>query len=290
MGAADIIPGVSGGTVALITGIYERLIDAIKSVNLLFVPYFFRGVVDRKYFTKAKENFLGIDFKLLLPLIAGIAAAFLLLANIIGPLRENYPTYMSAFFFGLIVSSSLLVFISIKIPLIFKTITQSLFFIFMGILAGYFVVGLVTIQTNHSMLVIFFSGMITICAMILPGISGAFILWFLGQYDFMLGILRKLTSLDFSGLSYTVAYIFGGVFGILIFSRILSYFIKHYKYNTFSFLLGLMLGALRKPGELVMNNPENIAITVVSAAAGVLIVSLFAYYKFYADKESASLS
>ena len=290
MGAADIIPGVSGGTVALITGIYERLIDAIKSVNLLFVPYFFRGFVDRKYFTKAKENFLGIDFKLLLPLIAGIAAAFLLLANIIGPLRENYPTYMSAFFFGLIVSSSLLVFISIKIPLNFKTITQSLFFIFMGILAGYFIVGLVTIQTNHSMLVIFFSGMITICAMILPGISGAFILWFLGQYDFMLGILRKLTSLDFSGLSYTLAYIFGGVFGILIFSRILSYFIKHYKYITFSFLLGLMLGALRKPGELVMNDPENIGITVVSAAAGVLIVSLFAYYKFYADKKSASLS
>ena len=290
MGSADIIPGVSGGTVALITGIYERLIDAIKSVNLLFVPYFFRGFVDRKYFTKAKENFLGIDFKLLLPLIAGIAAAFLLLANIIGPLRENYPTYMSAFFFGLIVSSSLLVFISIKIPLNFKTIIQSLFFIFMGILAGYFIVGLVTIQTNHSMLVIFFSGMITICAMILPGISGAFILWFLGQYDFMLGILRKLTSLDFSGLSYTLAYIFGGVFGILIFSRILSYFIKHYKYVTFSFLLGLMLGALRKPGELVINNPENIGITVVSAAAGVLIVSLFAYYKFYADKKSPSPS
>ncbi len=290
MGSADIVPGVSGGTVALITGIYERLINAIKSVNLLFIPYFFRGCVDRKYLIKAKKNFLGIDFKLLLPLLAGIATAFLLLANIIGPLRENYPTYMSAFFFGLIISSSLLVFISIKIPLNFKTIIQSIFFIFIGTLAGYFIVGLISIQTNHSLLVIFFSGMITICAMILPGISGAFILWFLGQYDFMLGILRKLTSLDFSGLSYILAYIFGGVFGILIFSRILSYFIKHYKYITFSFLLGLMLGALRKPGELVMNNPENIAITLVFAAAGVLIVSIFGYYKFYSDKKSASIS
>ncbi len=290
MGAADIVPGVSGGTVALITGIYERLINAIKSVNLLFVPYFFRGFIDRKYFKKSKENFQGIDFKLLLPLVAGIAIAFLLLANIIGPLRENYPTYMSAFFFGLIMSSSLLVFISIKIPFNFKTIIQTIFFIFIGILAGYFIVGLVSIQTNHSLLVIFFSGMITICAMILPGISGAFILWFLGQYDFMLGVLRKMTSLDFSGFSYTLAYILGGVFGILIFSRILSYFIKHYKYVTFSFLLGLMLGALRKPGELVINNPENIAITLVSAVAGVLIVSIFGYYKFYSDKKSASVS
>ena len=285
MGAADIIPGVSGGTVALITGIYERLIDAIKSVNLLFVPYFFRGFVDRKYFTKAKENFLGIDFKLLLPLIAGIAAAFLLIANMIGPLYDNYPTYTYAFFFGLILSSSFFVYASVG-----KINFSVPVFILLGFLAGFFIVGLEAIQATHTLPIIFFSGVITICAMILPGISGAFILLLLGQYKFMLDILRGFTSLDFSGFSYALSYVAGGVVGILVLSRILSYLIKNYRIATFSFLLGLMLGALRKPGELVMDNPENIAITVVSAATGVLIVSLFGYYKFYVDKKSASLS
>jgi putative membrane protein len=285
MGAADIIPGVSGGTVALITGIYERLIDAIKSVNLLFVPYFFRGFVDRKYFTKAKENFLGIDFKLLLPLIAGVGVAFLLIANVIGHLFDNYETYTYAFFFGLILSSSFLVFRTIE-----KLTISAPFFVLIGFLSGFFIVGLEAIQTTNSLPIIFFSGVITICAMILPGISGAFILLLLGQYKFMLDILRGFTSLDFSGFSYALSYVAGGVVGILVLSRILSYLIKNYRIATLSFLLGLMLGALRKPGELVMDNPENIAITVVSAATGVLIVSLFGYYKFYVDKKSASLS
>jgi putative membrane protein len=283
MGAADIIPGVSGGTVALITGIYERLIDAIKSVNLLFVPYFFRGFVDRKYFTKAKENFQGIDFKLLLPLVAGIAVAFLLIANAIGPLFDNYPTYTYALFFGLILSSSFFVYTSVG-----KINIGAPVFVLLGFLAGFFIVGLEAIQATHTLPVLFFSGVITICAMILPGISGAFILLLLGQYKFMLDILRGFTSLDFSGLSYALSYIAGGVVGILVLSRVLSYLIKNYRIATLSFLLGLMLGALRKPGEIIMNNPENIAITVVFAAAGVLIVSLFGYYKFYVDKKSVS--
>ena len=114
MGAADIVPGVSGGTVALITGIYERLINAIKSVNPLFIIYFFRGFVDRKYFKKSKENFNEIDLKFLIPILLGIAVAFLLLANIIGFFRDDYPTYTSAFFFGLIISSSVFVYLSFE--------------------------------------------------------------------------------------------------------------------------------------------------------------------------------
>ena len=286
MGSADIIPGVSGGTVALITGIYERLIDAIKSVNLKFIPYFFRGFTHRKYFKKAKENLLRIDFKFLLPLMLGIAVAFLLLANILGPLRDNYPTYTSAFFFGLVLSSSFFVYKSSE-----KTMNlKAVIFIAIGFLVGFLVVGLEAIQTNHSLPVIFSSGAITLCAMILPGISGAFILWFLGQYDFMLGVLRGLISFDFSSLSSALVYIAGGILGLIVFSRVLSFLIKNYRVATLSFLLGLMLGALRKPAELVIHNPENIVITIFSAIIGILIVFLISYYKFSLDRKSIKSS
>lgn len=285
MGAADIIPGVSGGTVALITGIYERLIDAIKSVNLLFVPYFFRGFVDRKYFTKTKENFLGIDFKLLLPLIAGVGVAFLLIANVIGHLFDNYETYTYAFFFGLILSSSFLVFRTIE-----KLTISAPFFVLIGFLSGFFIVGLEAIQTTNSLPIIFFSGVITLCAMILPGISGAFILLLLGQYRFMLGILRGFIRGDFTGLPFAITYIVGGVIGILVLSRFLSYLIKNYRAATLSFLTGLMIGALREPTELIIGKPENITITVISAIFGICIVSLFGYYKLYMNKQSTSLS
>ena len=284
MGAADIIPGVSGGTVALITGIYERLIDAIKSVNLLFVPYFFRGFADRRYFKKSKENFNEIDLKFLIPILSGIAVAFLLLANIIGFFRDGYPTYTSAFFFGLILSSSVFVYISFEKRIDIK----SFLFIAIGIVVGFVIVGLEEIQTNHTLIIIFLCGTITICAMILPGISGAFILWILGQYDFMLGVLINVTHLNFSKLHFTFAYVLGGIVGILTFSRILSYLIKKYRVSTISFLLGLMLGALRMPGVKIMNNPENMILTVFSALIGITTVLLMGYYKYYLDNKSIS--
>ena len=284
MGGADIIPGVSGGTVALITGIYERLIDAIKSINLLFAIYFFRGFLDKKYFLKSKQIFRNIDFKFILPLLFGIATAFLLIANIIGPVFDSYPTYAYSFFFGLILASSFLVYFNIKKLNVWVPI-----FIFLGILVGYMIVGLEAIQTTHNFFIIFLSGVITICAMILPGISGAFILLLLGQYNFMLNVLRGFTSLDFSGLPYAISYIFGGAVGIITLSRVLSYFIKNHRLATLSFLLGLMLGALRKPGEFIINQPENIMITIFSSIFGIIIVVTFSYYKIYSEKKTASL-
>ena len=222
MGGADIIPGVSGGTVALITGIYERFIDAIRSVNLLFIPYFFRGFIDKKYFYKSKDNFLKIDFRFLIPLVFGIGLAFLLISNIIGPILDIYPSYAYAFFFGLIFSSSIFVYFTIKTINMWTPI-----FIVIGFIVGFLIVWLEAIQTTHNIPIIFLSGIITICAMILPGISGAFILLLLGQYEFMLNVLRGFTILDFSGLPYALAYIFGGIIGIIGLSRILSYLIKN---------------------------------------------------------------
>ena len=282
MGGADIIPGVSGGTIALITGIYERLIEAIKSIDLKIILYWFQGFVDKKYFKKSKEKLLNIKIKFLLPLILGIVAAFLILANILGWLLEEYPIYTYAFFFGLILSSSFFVYKSSKIPINLK----STFFLAIGIIAGFFVVGLESIQASHSIPIIFFAGIITFCAMILPGLSGAFILLLLGQYDFMLNVLRGITHLDLSSLSFAIAYTLGGIIGILAFSRALSYLLKNYRVATLSFILGLMVGALRKPGELVYQNPENIAITIISAILGIFIVALVSSYEYKVKKKA----
>ncbi|MFO7677156.1 MAG: DUF368 domain-containing protein [Thermoplasmatota archaeon] len=284
MGAADIIPGISGGTIALITGIYEQLIDAIKSVNLLFIPYFFKGFIQRKYFTLAKKNFLSINFSFLIPLILGIVVAFLVISNIISPLFEYYPSYLYAFFFGLILASSLLIFRSIG-----KITVAMPFFLIFGFFVGFFIVGFEGIQTNHSLPVLFFSGFITICAMILPGISGAFILLLLGQYIFLLDVLRGFTRFDFSGIFPAIAYVFGGAIGILLLSRILSFLITKYRLISLSFLMGLMLGALRKPALYMFDHTPNPFFIVLSSFLGVFIVALFGYYKYNVKKNLSEI-
>ena len=274
MGSADIIPGVSGGTVALITGIYERLIYAIKTVNLKFIPYFFKGLIDRNYFSRAKENIQNIDVKFLLPLVVGITTAFLLLARLIEPLLTYYPTYAYTFFFGLILSSSWLVYKQIKKINITMIIVTSL-----GFIVAFLTVGLDAIQTSHSIPIIFISGIITACAMILPGISGAFILWFLGQYEYMLHALNNLK------ITTILVYVIGALLGILAFSHVLSYAIKRYRVLTLSFLLGLMVGALRKPAEIVIAQPDNIVITISSGLLGIFIVYMFSSYQFIFNKK-----
>jgi len=280
MGSADIIPGVSGGTIALITGIYEKLIEAIKSIDLKIVLYFLKGFSNKKYFEKSKDKLLDIKYKFLITLVIGIAVAFLVLANILGWLLEAYPSYTYAFFFGLIISSAFLVYKSSKNPINIKT----LFFLLVGVLSGYLIVGLQTIQTDHSIFIIFIAGIITFCAMILPGLSGAFILLILGQYDFMLNVLRGITHFDFSSISFAFAYILGGIIGLIAFSQVLSFLLKNYRVVTLSFIIGLMIGALRKPGELINQNPENIYITVISVIIGIFIVYLVGSYEYKLKK------
>ncbi|MBU0497541.1 MAG: DUF368 domain-containing protein [Candidatus Thermoplasmatota archaeon] len=279
MGAADIVPGVSGGTVAFITGIYENLIEAIRSINLKVIMYFFKGFFNKKYFRKSWDLVLSIHFNFLIPLILGIASAFVFLANIIGPFRENYPTYSAAFFLGLVLASAIVVGVTMKEWKSYRV----LFGILLGFVMGFGVVGLEAIQTSHSYLVIFFSGVITVCAMILPGISGAFILWFLGQYDFMLGELQRFIHLDGTGLVFILIYILGGLVGILSFSRLLSFLLHHYRIFTLSFLLGLMLGALRKPGDVIIKTPENLLITFGAVLSGILLVIIFWYLSLKKD-------
>jgi putative membrane protein len=281
MGAADIIPGVSGGTIALITGIYEELIEAIRSINLRFILYFFRGFVEKVYFKKSKEFLFEIRFKFLISVALGIGIAFLVLANILGWLLDQYTSYTYAFFFGLILSSAVFVYKTSKIVIDSKTV----FSLIIGILLGLIIVGLEAIQAEHSFFIVFIAGIITFCAMILPGLSGAFVLLVLGQYDFMLGVLRRMTHLDFSSVWFAIIYIIGGIIGLLAFSRMLSFLLKSYRMVTLSFIVGLMIGALRKPAEVIVVSPENIGIVIIVGCIGVVIVGVVGYYDLRKSRE-----
>ena len=284
MGSADIIPGVSGGTIALITGIYERFVFALESINLHFLYYFFLGFKDKTNFKKAKKSFLSIDLAFLIPLAAGILAAFLTLANVIGFLLEKVPTPTFAFFFGLIFASAFYVYYTHK-----KLFTlSSLVFIGLGVVGGYLIVGLESIQLSHSPVMIFASGIISFCAMILPGLSGAFILLVLGQYEFLLNVLRDLTQFEFGMILFVFSYGLGGIIGLLGFSRVLSFLFSKYKSATVAFITGLMIGALRKPGVQIIEHPDNMVLTIASLLGGILIVTLFSAYE-WKKKQIASV-
>ena len=227
MGAADVIPGVSGGTIAFITGIYEELINSIQKVD-----------VDALKLLKKFEfiNFWKrINGSFLLAVTGGIATSLLSLAKLMNYLLEIYPIQVWSFFFGLILISA---------PLILRDIKKwSLGVILSGII-GIFIAYWITIispaQTPSNLLFIFFCGALAICAMILPGISGAFILLLLGKYEF---ILKSLIELDIEVL---IVFITGCIVGILAFSRLLSWILKHFRFPTLALLAGFMLGSLNK--------------------------------------------
>ncbi|WOF17363.1 DUF368 domain-containing protein [Methanoplanus sp. FWC-SCC4] len=231
MGTCDIIPGVSGGTIALITGIYERLITAIGNIRPAIVVPLLKG--DFKSFEKELER---IDFVFLLFLVGGIGLAVITFARIILYLLEVYPGLTYSFFFGLIVASSVLIFLEIEYEA--RTIKAGLFLI-CGIIAGFVIAGLNPASLGHSLPVLFFTGMIAICAMILPGISGAYITLLMNQYEYLLAALKAVS------LPEIISYIAGGLIGLLMFSKVLKYLLKNHQVSMLSFLTGLMLGSVR---------------------------------------------
>ncbi len=262
MGMADIIPGVSGGTIALITGIYERFIFALGSLSPAFLKHILKG--DMK---KAKASFMKMELRFLITLFAGIITSFLLLSGVIEFFMDTQPSNTYAFFFGLILASAGFVYRYVgKISA--RNITAGA----AGFIFAMLFVGLGTVQSTHSLPVVFFSGIIAICAMLLPGISGAFILFFLGQYEYMLGALH--------GIEITIIAVFiaGAVTGLLSMSRVLSHLLKNHKPVTMSFLLGLMLGALRMPYENVISNEFTPLLVIISGATG--FVSVIMLEKF----------
>jgi putative membrane protein len=223
-----------------------------------------------------------MDWRFFIPLAAGIAIAFLTLANLMHVLLEEYPWYTYAFFFGLIVASAVLVWRSSAIPITLPSLAG----LAVGGIFAFLLVGLSEGETAHSLPVILGSGTVSFCAMILPGISGAFMLLLLGQYEFMLDVLRGFTHGDFTGLEFGLAFLVGGLLGLVVFSRVLSYLLKHYRVVTLSFVIGLMIGALRKPGK-EMTSGGDIAGVAAGLVLGVGVVALIAVLESRLRQEAA---
>lgn len=227
MGAADVVPGVSGGTIAFITGIYEELIDSIKGIDLQAVKLLLK-LKFADFWKKVNGNFL-------LSVVLGIAISIFSLAKLMTWLLEHHPIYIWSFFFGLIIASSVLVAKEIKQWNIFTIIS-----LIAGVCAAYTITVMTPAETPNTWWFIILSGAIAICAMILPGISGAFILLLMGKYSYILGAVSSLN------IGVILLFIVGAVAGIISFSHLLSWLLKNYHTLTVSLLTGFMVGSLNK--------------------------------------------
>ena len=227
MGAADVVPGVSGGTIAFISGIYEELITSINNVNI--------GLLKTFYKDGFKAGWKQLNGSFLLALFLGIGLSILSLSKGLKWLLENEPVLLWSFFFGLVLASILFV---------GKQITKWNLWVIIGLIAGAFVAFYITtlpsLSSNDSYWFLFVAGALAICAMILPGISGAFILVLLGAYG---PVLDALNNRDVKTLAIIGC---GAIVGILSFSKLLKWLFKHYHNLTLAILTGFIFGSLNK--------------------------------------------
>ena len=227
MGGADVVPGVSGGTIAFISGIYEELLESIKAVNIPNLKLLLKG--EFKAFWKA------INGNFLLVLFSGILVSVKSLASLLIFLKETYPIQLWSFFWGLIMISAVVV---------LRQINQWRWTVILsgiiGIFVAFFITSTTPAQTSDSYLMIILSGVLGISAMILPGISGAFILLILGKYEFILTALSEL-DLVVIGLFLT-----GCLIGLVSFVRIISWLLSKYHNGAVALLAGFMMGSLNK--------------------------------------------
>ena len=241
MGAADVVPGVSGGTIAFIAGIYQELLDTIKSFNLsVFKTLRNEGIAAAWKQTNA--TFLAV-------LLAGIFTSIISLAKGITFLLTTYPILLWAFFFGLIVASSIIISRYIK-----DWGAKSIIALVVGAAAAFYITIAAPSQIPDGLIYIFLAGCIAICAMILPGISGSFILLLLGAYATVLGsisgLVDGLKSADIQmiteyGLNISI-FMLGCIVGIISFSNFLSWMFKKAYSTTMALLTGFMIGSLNK--------------------------------------------
>ncbi len=227
MGAADVVPGVSGGTIAFITGIYQELIDSIKSVNFSSLKLLLKG--------EFKEFWNSINANFLISLFLGVGISVISLARGLKYVLENQPILIWSFFFGLIIASAIYVGKGIK-----KWSISPIISLVLGVVAAYVITVITPAEANTSYGFIFLSGSIAICAMILPGISGSFILVLLGMYSFILGAVSSLN------IPVIGVFLAGAVIGIILFSNILSWLLHKYYNTTIALLAGFMIGSLNK--------------------------------------------
>ena len=241
MGAADVVPGVSGGTIAFISGIYQELIDSINNVNVSALKTLKKDGL--------KAAWEQVNGSFLLALLTGIGISILTFSKVITHLLETQPILVWSFFFGLIIAS---------ITLIWKEITSwklvDILFLLIGITVSYYITIARPVSSPDSYWYLFLSGFIAIIAMILPGISGAFILLLMGSYETVIGTINTfregLTTANseilISALLKLGVFAVGAIIGLKSFSKILHWMFEHHKNTTLTLLVGFMIGSLNK--------------------------------------------
>ncbi|GEO23461.1 DUF368 domain-containing protein [Cyclobacterium qasimii] len=227
MGSADIVPGVSGGSIALVTKIYEELLESINSFDLTALKLLTK--LDIVAFWK------HVNASFLLTLFLGILTSIFAFSKAITFFIEKYPIPLWSFFCGLILISAIIILRDIK-----RWNIVAILMFPAGVVIAYFITELPMISSPNNIWFTFISGSIAICAMILPGISGSFLLLILGKYEY---ILHAVNERDFAVLA---VFALGCITGLLLFSRVISWFLKNYHAITLSFLSGFMIGSINK--------------------------------------------
>ena len=267
MGAADVIPGVSGGTIAFIMGIYDKFVASLAAINAEAVKLFFTG--------KFKEFWRHINGGFLLSLVVGIGVSVISLATVMQTLLSDFPIQTWAFFFGLIVASSIFILRGIS-----GWGLREILFLIGGVVLGVVICTLSPTQTPDALWFIFLSGAIAICAMILPGISGSFILLILGKYQYILGAVSDLVAGQnvVGNLLIIGAFAIGAVVGILSFSKFLHWLLSRWHKQVLIILAGFIIGSLVKIWP--WNNPEAIAQTELTGSLHIgsaIIIALIGF-------------
>ncbi len=237
MGAADLVPGISGGTVALITGIYENL---IKSLNKIISEN--RKLSDLLAILKSSE------FTFLLNLFIGIISGILVFSRLIEYLFNNYEILTWSFISGLIISAIILLIRRIK-----SWDFTNILFIILGIIFGQIIISVQNLDTTHNIPIIFLSGFLAISAMLLPGISGSYILVLLGQYAYI------ITSLNDLNITVITTFISGAILGLIVFTKIIHAIMRRWNKNTIVLMTGLIIGSITKLWPWKNHNNENIS-------------------------------
>jgi putative membrane protein len=234
MGIAEVIPGVSGGTIAFITGIYEKLINTIKAFSPALILVFKKAGV-KGVWTTINGNFLTT-------LLIGMAAGVVLGVFGVTHILETYPQLLWAFFFGLIIASSIYIGKQVE-----KWDIVAIISLILGIAVAYYITVASPAQGNEALWFVFISGMIAISALILPGISGSFILLLMGMYTFIIPTVKSaLSTFDTQSLIIVGVFGMGCLVGLATFSRVLSWTFKNYRNPTLALLTGFMIGSLNK--------------------------------------------
>ena len=256
MGAADAVPGVSGGTIALVTGIYERLVDAITDLDpwLLTLLPRLNTAAGR---AELRRELAAMDLGFLIALGFGVVTALVTVSRVMEVALEEFTALTFAFFFGLILASAVVLYGEVSLATPRRAAAAAV-----GLVVGFVLTGELTAVLPTNPVVALLAGGIAVSAMILPGISGSFLLLVLGQYGYAVrslsGFTDALVALDTAGLrtfgTVVVAFGIGGVVGLLTIARVIEYALEHHRAATLAFLVSLMVGALRLPVERILDS------------------------------------